>query len=1388
MIKQYYFANVMKRSLSLIFCLMLVLSGCLGGNDVIDNEEPVEQPLDTDGDGFPDSEDADDDNDLWSDIDELNCNSNSLLATSMPTDTDNDGICDDLDTDKDGDGWTNLLEEACGTDPVVASNIPADTDNDGTCDPLDEDGDGDTFSDGIEIQCGSDPLDSNNIPDDMDGDGVCDAMDNDMDGDGVDNDDDFAPQDSGKTEGIGGCTDLTALNYDESAEVDDDSCFTLEDAQTAMETAMAGVFSSQSTSMGMRSTMIMNMTAGQSSLSIASLNEDGEVMMQATYVSDGTEYVEVNLYISPEAEDFSPVLEQYKVNGAYYVTDMEEGGWSHCEFDENVWHCTDLLSEDGHVYNSDSENDRYHLYTCVNGETVLLSEVNDGVADCSDSTDEPDLQGDGSEFQCEDGSVIEFYLANDGNSDCADGSDEENFIEEFTCTNGDEIFSFLVNDGFDDCPDASDEPVYNMSAYETSVYSCENGEEILLSLVNDGNDDCADGTDENPTGGEIEPLFSFECVVDEIDISLSAVNDGFDDCSDGADEPTYDDLQQETSEFECYNFDPNAENELTIISLSQVNDGVVDCELRQDEAELAGNMSSRWFGYDENMDEYTDECFYFDEPFEIPWSWVNDGIDDCDDGSDEPMFDENGTEISTITCDDGSEIPLSWANDGEDDCSGGEDETTFAMSVEYDCLNGMTIDFSWVNDGDDDCESGSDEPQYDLEEISDFECEDGSIIPFSYVNDGNDDCSNAEDEPDIQEVEYSSFECASGDYIPLSSVNDGAEDCLGGDDEPSYDPITQNEVSTYTCLYSGENVPLSSVNDGIDGDCADGTDEPEFGFEDQNEMECADGSYTISLVYANDGYEDCMDGSDEAQYETPEDESVFLCADGSQITITEFNDGSVDCADGSDELSTFTCADGSDEIYLLNVNDGGQDCNDGSDESVVEDMNEVYCYNSDGTISPSQFNDGITDCASDWSTGWDEMEFEQMKDCEWGSDETGWMCTSIFFSTDDSYEMWMHTDENGLEMIGLNITKSDGSVMIAFFDASSHALMKVEETIYDDEFDSTEHMLLVTSAYDPTLVNALIVNSSLDTHAPPFALVFYGEPHVIDDGSEFVCEEDGTTVAFSLVNDGHDDCSEGSDEPTYDEEVYTCSEDGSEIPMSWVNDGEDDCNEGSDEPEYDGSGSEISSFSCLFSGESIVLSYVNDGYADCQDETDEQEGYTYETSFFECTDGEYEIDLSEVNNGYEDCMDGSDESASGEGHGFGQYALISTGIAEWTIGSGDDMLELVFAMCESFEEVESSNYDEYLIPSDCGDELARYSLDDIMNGEVDGLGISDLSEDLTLIVDDEFELEGWNTIRVSTPDGQYSDENPQVQLPAPGFGFAIVAMLCGAIIAGRRDD
>jgi hypothetical protein len=84
-----------------------VTSNCTAGPDMFPLDPSVWE--DTDGDGYlndlyspstsipPLEEDTDDDNDGWTDIDEVNCGSDPVNATDMPVDLNGDGVCDVLD-------------------------------------------------------------------------------------------------------------------------------------------------------------------------------------------------------------------------------------------------------------------------------------------------------------------------------------------------------------------------------------------------------------------------------------------------------------------------------------------------------------------------------------------------------------------------------------------------------------------------------------------------------------------------------------------------------------------------------------------------------------------------------------------------------------------------------------------------------------------------------------------------------------------------------------------------------------------------------------------------------------------------------------------------------------------------------------------------------------------------------------------------------------------------------------------------------------------------------------------------------------------------------------------------------------------------------------------
>lgn len=58
----------------------------------------------------------------------------------------------------------------------------------------------------------------------------------------------------------------------------------------------------------------------------------------------------------------------------------------------------------------------------------------------------------------------------------------------------------------------------------------------------------------------------------------------------------------------------------------------------------------------------------------VPFNQVNDGDENCEDGSDEQQYDDEDNEINWFDCHDGSEIWIHQVNNGEWDCEDGEDE------------------------------------------------------------------------------------------------------------------------------------------------------------------------------------------------------------------------------------------------------------------------------------------------------------------------------------------------------------------------------------------------------------------------------------------------------------------------------------------------------------------------------------------------------------------------------------------------------------------------------------------------------------------------------------------------------------------------------------------
>ena len=153
--------------------------------DTISDFDEGSGAIDSDGDGFPDTEDLDSDADGI--LDSIEAGDDDMI--SEPVDTDGDGIYDFRDTDADGDGIPDATEGTADIDGDGFGNY-ADPDSDGDYvpDAIEgiDDSDGDGLPDYIDFDSDNDTiLDAHELFADSDEDGTPNRLDLDSDNDGL---------------------------------------------------------------------------------------------------------------------------------------------------------------------------------------------------------------------------------------------------------------------------------------------------------------------------------------------------------------------------------------------------------------------------------------------------------------------------------------------------------------------------------------------------------------------------------------------------------------------------------------------------------------------------------------------------------------------------------------------------------------------------------------------------------------------------------------------------------------------------------------------------------------------------------------------------------------------------------------------------------------------------------------------------------------------------------------------------------------------------------------------------------------------------------------------------------------------------------------------------
>ena len=470
------------------------------------------------------------------------------------------------------------------------------------------------------------------------------------------------------------------------------------------------------------------------------------------------------------------------------------------------------------------------------------------------------------------------------------------------------------------------------------------------------------------------------------------------------------------------------------------------------------------------------------------------------------------------------------------------------------------------------------EPWWDDDDGDDlFLCDNGNEIPWDYVDDGWDDCGDGSDESDDDDDDDERSPEEMMDYmdtdedghLSLQELFDYVNDEREQDGEP---PMSEeDEEGTANWFYSGDTDGdnLLSLDEftqllestGDDGDDGNGAPTPE------EAMESVDAN--------DDGYMSYQEFQDawESDPENPELDSEEVAA--------LFDDCDYDDNDliDIDEMQCFV--DGIGDML------GGFGDDDGGDENP-EQMFDYMDTDDDGYLSLQDLIDYLNNEAE--QNGEEPMS---------GEDEEG--TANWFYSGDTDGDDLLSLDEF-TQLVEESTGDDDGGDDISWMDywggyCEWEGNPDGDDTVWwckyseDDEYWETWW--------------------------------YYCEDHE-DDG--WHCTDDfGQSEEFEHSAEGDEWSGSDDDDDDEGDEMFTC-DNGDEIPMDWVNDGWDDCGDGSDEFD-DGGDDEQDEMPAVIIGyvaknqtlNAPISDFETRFLSDCDEEYNEETGEMEEPDLNECT-------------------------------------------------------------------------------------------------------------------------------------------------------------------------